>query len=238
MGKTKFLAATLCIPFFAVTITGLLSGCNGDSATSSVADAAASVQARTMVPYSRRWGQTGSSTAALTISGTPITTVVAGSPYSFTPSTVNAGGSALSFSIANQPSWATFYPATGQLAGTPDSSGSYAGITISVSNGRTTASLAPFTVTVTSTPSSSVTLSWVAPTLNTNGSALTNLTGYIIYYGNSASTLSQSVTIDSPGVLTYVMSNLTAGTWYFAVAAVTSSGVQSAYSAVGSTTIG
>src|SRR5262249_40767275 len=102
----------------------------------------------------------------------------------------------------------------------------------------TTASLAPFTVTVTPSPSSSVTLSWAAPTQNTDGSALINLTGYIIYYGNTASTLNQSVTLKSPGVLTYVISDLAAGTWYFAVKAVSSSGVESALSAVASTTIG
>jgi hypothetical protein len=174
----------------------------------------------------------------VTIGGTPITTVVAGSPYSFTPTTANALGSTLSFSIVNRPSWATFNPTTGQLAGTPPNSGSYAAITVSVSDGRTTASLAPFTVTVTPSPSSSVTLSWAAPTQNTDGSALTNLTGYIIYYGNTASTLNQSVTLNSPGVLTYVITDLAAGSWYFAVKAVSSSGVESALSAVASTTIG
>jgi len=48
---------------------------------------------------------------------------------------------------------------------------------------------------------------------------LTNLAGYHIYYGTSASTLNQRIEITNPGLSTYVISNLTPGTWYFAVAA-------------------
>src|SRR5437879_6447969 len=54
-----------------------------------------------------------------TISGSPATSVVAGQPYSFTPTTTNPSGRTLTFSISNQPSWATFSTSTGQLSGTP-----------------------------------------------------------------------------------------------------------------------
>ncbi|TMN63495.1 hypothetical protein CWB85_21680, partial [Pseudoalteromonas sp. S1727] len=59
----------------------------------------------------------------------------------------------LSFSIINKPSWASFNTSTGELSGTPDNShvGSYAAITISVSDGTVSASLAPFTLAVTNT---------------------------------------------------------------------------------------
>jgi Fibronectin type III domain len=76
----------------------------------------------------------------------------------------------------------------------------------------------------------SATLSWEAPTTNTNGSPLTNLAGYRIYYGTSATDLSQNVQLNGVGVQTYVFDNLQAGTWYFAVMAVTSAGVESALS--------
>jgi len=56
--------------------------------------------------------------APLTISGTPILQVVAGSPYSFLPSTNAASGTALTFTVQNGPPWATLNPATGELAGT------------------------------------------------------------------------------------------------------------------------
>jgi Fibronectin type III domain len=81
------------------------------------------------------------------------------------------------------------------------------------------------------------TLSWQAPTTNTDGSPLTNLSGYVIYYGTSASNLGNNVQITTVGIQTYVVENLAAGTWYFAVKAVTSTGVESALSAIVAKTI-
>jgi len=83
----------------------------------------------------------------------------------------------------------------------------------------------------------SATLSWEAPTTNTNGTALTDLAGYRIYYGASATDFSQNVRLNGVGVQTYVFDNLQAGTWYFAVMAVTSTGVESALSNRVATTI-
>lgn len=83
----------------------------------------------------------------------------------------------------------------------------------------------------------SATLTWTAPTQDTNGSALTNLAGYYIYYGTSVGSLSNKVSIASPGTLTYTVSGLGLGTWYFAIAAYTNTGVQSSLSNVGSKTI-
>ena len=88
------------------------------------------------------------------------------------------------------------------------------------------------------TSTGSATLSWVAPTTTTSGAALTDLAGYVIYYGSSATSLSQSVQIATVGMQTYVLDNLTAGTWYFAIAAVTNTGAQSALSNIVSKTIG
>ena len=83
----------------------------------------------------------------------------------------------------------------------------------------------------------SATLSWEAPTTNTNDTPLTDLAGYRIYYGSSATDLSQKVQLNGVGVQTYVFDNLQAGTWYFAVMAVTNAGVESALSNRVSTTI-
>ena len=103
--------------------------------------------------------------------------------------------------------------------------------------------------TDTSTPSStpkstpgastkaSVDVTWSAPTANTNGSALTNLAGYTIYYGTSPSSLNQSVKVSNAGATDYVVQGLSSGTWYFAVTAYTNSGLQSSYSAVVTKTI-
>ena len=81
------------------------------------------------------------------------------------------------------------------------------------------------------------TVSWEAPTITTQGTALTNLAGYRIYYGLSESELTQSIDLDNVGTQTYVVDNLGAGTWYFAVKAVTSVGVESPLSEVVSKTI-
>jgi hypothetical protein len=83
----------------------------------------------------------------------------------------------------------------------------------------------------------SVDVSWTAPTTNTNGSALTNLAGYRVYYGTSPSMLKQSVDVPNAGASDYVIQGLTQGTWYFAVTAYTNTGLQSSFSSVVSKTI-
>src|SRR5207237_673707 len=85
-----------------------------------------------------------------TISGIPPTSVVAGSNYSFTPTASDPDGDTLTFSIANQPSWATFSSGTGQLSGTPAKTniGTFSNIVISVSDGTLTAALPAFSIQV------------------------------------------------------------------------------------------
>lgn len=95
---------------------------------------------------------------------------------------------------------------------------------------------ATFSIAVTQVATGSSTLSWMAPTQNTDGSALTNLSGYRIYYGTSATSLTQSIDLPSAGILTYVLGNLSPATWYFAVKAV-AGGVESNLSNVASKTI-
>jgi hypothetical protein len=169
--------------------------------------------------------------SAPTISGTPPTSVTAGNAYAFTPTAKDANGDTLAFSISNKPAWATFSTTTGKLSGTPSSAqtGTYSNIAIKVSDGKATASLPTFAIVVSSTSTStgSATLSWTPPTENSNGTALTNLAGYRIYYGTSASTMNKTVQIANPGLSRYVVENLTAATWYFTVRAYTTAGVES-----------
>jgi hypothetical protein len=171
-----------------------------------------------------------------TISGTPPTSVKAGAPYSFQPTASGPAGMSLSFSVQNKPAWANFSIATGQLTGTPSSTqaGSYSNIVVSVSDGQASSALAPFTISVAGTTSTtgSATLSWVPPTQNTNGSALTNFAGIILYYGTTPSSLTQSVQLASTSQTSYTIGNLTAGTWYFGGMAYTNTGMKSAMSQV------
>jgi hypothetical protein len=86
------------------------------------------------------------------IQGAPAASaVVAGSAFQFVPSASDPDGQALTFSIANRPSWAQFNTTTGRLSGTPTAAhvGAYSGITISVSDGIASASLQAFALTVT-----------------------------------------------------------------------------------------
>jgi len=90
---------------------------------------------------------------APTITGTPATTVDEDSAYSFTPTAADPDGDALTFSIANKPSWATFDTATGTLTGTPanDDVGTTGGITITVSDAVLTTNLPTFSITIVNT---------------------------------------------------------------------------------------
>ena len=81
--------------------------------------------------------------ARATISGTPAISVTVGSQYSFTPTASDTDGGALTYSITNSPSWATFNAKTGELYGTPKSTdlGPTTNIVITVADGSATASL-------------------------------------------------------------------------------------------------
>jgi large repetitive protein len=148
-----------------------------------------------------------------TITGNPPTSVNVGSSYSFTPTVTNPAGGTLTFTIQNPPSWASFSATNGALSGTPAAAnaGTYSGIVISVSNGTASASLPAFTITVNQASNGTATLNWTAVTT--------------------------TVTLANPSLTSYVVSNLSSGTWYFAVAAYTTTGTQGVLSNVGSKTI-
>lgn len=176
---------------------------------------------------------------APTISGAPATSVNAGSAYSFRPTAADADGDTLTFSISNKPAWATFSTSNGQLSGTPSASdaGSYANIVITVGDGKASAALPSFSIAVNQAATRSATLSWSAPTQNTDGTTLTNLAGFRIYYGTSAGALNQTIQVANPSVSTYVLDGLAPSTYYFAVRAYTSAGTESANSNVASKTL-
>ncbi|MBB6092727.1 hypothetical protein HNQ60_001605 [Povalibacter uvarum] len=181
----------------------------------------------------------GAANRAPTITGSPSTSVNANSAYSFRPTASDADGDTLTFSIANKPSWASFSTSTGQLSGTPAAAdaGTFSGIVISVSDGKTSASLSAFAIAVNQVSLGSATVSWVAPSQNTDGSSLTNLAGYRIYYGTSATALTQVVNVTNPSLSTYMIEGLSPATYYFAVRAYTSAGAESTNSNVASKTV-
>lgn len=76
--------------------------------------------------------------------------------------------------------------------------------------------------------SNSATLTWDAPTTNADGTPLTDLAGYKVYYGISSG--NYTVSIDVGNVTTYKIDDLSPGTYYFAVTAYDTSGNESDYS--------
>ena len=145
-----------------------------------------------------------------TISGTPTTSAVVGTAYSFQPTASDPDGDALTFSILNRPSWASFNTTTGRLSGTPAARdvGGFSGIVITVGDGLLRTSLPSFAISVADASTGTATVSWTAPTRNTDGSALTNLAGYRIFYGTSRNSLDQSVQVSNPGITTFVVEDL------------------------------
>lgn len=214
------------LPLAAVAVVAmLLAGCGGGGGGGG---AAAVGSTSSSSSGSSSSSSSGSTTGGLGISGTPATTVAAGVAYSFKPAVTGATG-AESFSIQNKPSWATFSVSTGQLSGTPTAAqaGTYSNVVISVSSGTASAALTAFTVTVTQTGQGSVVLSWTQPTLNADGSALTDLAGYIVKYGTSATALNQSATVPGATVTSYTVSSLNSGTYFFSVTSYTTAMVDS-----------
>lgn len=177
--------------------------------------------------------------AAPTISGSPRTSTTVGEAYTFTPSASDADGDPLTFSVENLPRWADFSTDDGTISGVPNlgDEGTYSDILVSVSDGSAQASLPEFSLNVTQTAMGSATLSWTPPTENEDGSTLSNLAGYKIYYGVNQGSYPNQVTIDNPGITTYVVENLSPNTYFFVSTAFNSSGVESDYSNVASKTV-
>jgi hypothetical protein len=174
--------------------------------------------------------------SAPTITGSPAAQVAVGADYNLSPVASDADGDTLAFSIENRPNWASFSTTTGQLTGRPSVAGAYANIVISVSDGKSSAALPAFTITVGSgtvvSHGRAVALSWEVPTQTVEGETINGLSGYRIHYGTKRDALAQSVEIPSAGIVNHVIEDLPAGTYYFAVRAVTADGSQSELSNV------
>ena len=104
------------------------------------------------------------------------------------------------------------------------------------SSGAKTSKKATVTV-VDAAAAGTANLSWTAPTSNVNGTPITPLKGYTIYYGNSAGSMTQSLVVSGAATTGAEITGLGSGTWYFAVSADAADGAQSAKSDIGSITL-
>jgi len=198
--------------------------------------------------------------SAPVISGSPAATVVAQATYSFKPTASDANNDVLQFAVTGKPGWASFNANTGELTGRPGTmqTGTVGPIVISVSDGNSVTRLAPFSISVLASapaeqaapvvvakvqaepapaPKANVAaLTWTPPTQNNDGSPLDNLASYRLYYGTTAGQLTKVITIDK-GQTAYTVSDLQPATYYFALSAVNSAGLESALSDVRSKSI-
>ena len=173
------------------------------------------------------------------ISGTPAKSAQVGSVYTFRPTATDPNGSPLVFTITGKPGWATFDPITGTLTGKPASTDAVTSTTVRISatDAFGSASLPAFTLSVVAPVSGMATLSWVAPTQRTDGTQLTNLAGFRIYYGKSSGSYPNSVSVTNAHLTSYAFDALPVGTYYFVTTAFDASGNESAYSVPVSKTI-
>jgi len=172
---------------------------------------------------------------APTISGTPAATAKVGKPYVFQPTSLDMDGDKLTFSMRRGPSWANIDLRSGRVTGTPAAKdvGTYANIEIVVWDGTHQAALPKFSITVPAPgpAARNVTVSWMPPTENIDGTALTNLNGYRIMYGTEPGKYTSSVEVKNVGLTNYVLENLpTDKKYYVTVKATTSTGSESAAS--------
>jgi hypothetical protein len=174
------------------------------------------------------------SNSAPRISGTPAANVTEGVNYSFTPTTVDDDSDTLQFSVTRLPSWASFSQSSGRISGRADAGdvGVYTDISITVSDGTASDTLGPFSIEVLAqgAATGAVTLHWSAPTMNEDGSPLTDLAGYRIYWRINSVEFRNSVSIDNPGITSYVVDNLSSGTYEFAATSFNTAGIESQFS--------
>jgi Fibronectin type III domain len=86
-------------------------------------------------------------------------------------------------------------------------------------------------------PTHSAIVSWSVPTMNTDGTAITDLYGFRIHYGTSAMNLSLAVVVPDATTTSYTVTGLSPGTYYFAVASLNSAQASSDLSNVASKTV-
>jgi hypothetical protein len=83
-----------------------------------------------------------------------------------------------------------------------------------------------------STAGGSTTLTWQPPAMNMDGTPLTNLSAFKVYWGTAQGTYPYSASIASGTARTHTVTGLGTGTWYFVVTALSSNGTESPYSNV------
>ena len=164
---------------------------------------------------------------ATTSTNTPVTVSVLNND-------TNLGDGGIQVSIASQPGHGTASVSNNQVVYTPASN--YSGTDnisyrITDADGDTAVATIAITATCTQNCPADISLHWTAPTTRTDGTALTNLTGYLVHYGTSPGVYTNSVDVVGGSTLAYTILKMPAGTYHFAITAYDANGNESGYSA-------
>jgi len=111
-----------------------------------------------------------------------------------------------------------------------DSSASGSSTSGSTTSGSTTTTGSAGSTATTTVAGTSLTLGWVAPTENSNGTPITDLAGYKIHYGTASANYTKVVAVSNPSLSRYVLDSLESGTYFLAITAYNSKGIESTLS--------
>jgi hypothetical protein len=170
---------------------------------------------------------------APSLTGTPETSVAAGTDYSFIPTVNDPDNDSLSFDVSNLPSWASFDGQIGAITGQPQESdiGTYTDIIVSVSDGDVTVSTSPFDIEVTNAQveTGSLGLRWTAPATREDGTVLevSEIDGYNIYLGETTQTMQVEVDLNDGQADSVTVENIPLGTYFVALTVYDSEGNES-----------
>jgi len=103
-----------------------------------------------------------------------------------------------------------------------------------VSNSESSETSLSALLTVLNNMTSSVALTWEVPLQREDGTDLEvyEIDGYVVAYGTDANNLDSAVSVSGGWETSFVVEDLPANTYYFAIATVDSKGIQGAYSGV------
>lgn len=151
-----------------------------------------------------------------------------GQDFEYQPKVSDPEGDALTFTVANLPTWARFDPVTGRIWGRPSTThvGTYEGVSISVSDGRHPPASQVFDLPVIGPTTGVARLEWPEPVSKVDGSLLDDLAGFRILYGRDPEDLDHSVWIPDPTARSYSFATLEEGAWYFSIVAVNTAGLE------------
>lgn len=152
-----------------------------------------------------------------------------GQAWSYQPSLYDADGDSLTVTASNLPQWMSLNRTSGRLSGTPDEGDvrTWSGIRLTVSDGIASASSPEFAVLVVdpNAGGGTVTLSWLPPTQQVDGSPIGELSGYRLLFGQASREYSQAIDVDNPGITRYTIDGLGSGDWYFAIQTIDAQGL-------------